>query len=199
MGMIFKPNGTSLFFKEALRKPIQIGALSPSSRSLAKAMAKWLPQHYSDWVLELGPGTGAITHSLLRRGLRPEKLVAVEISPNLTKYLSQKYPQVRILLGDALQLPLLISKSVPQAKSFQYIFSSLPLCNFPEESTEHITQNICSLLKPDGLVIQYSYRLDTLKARRLPNLSYQHSELVWFNFPPVRVSVYRANKSTNCQ
>ena len=191
--MIFKPNGTSLFFREALRKPFQIGAFGPSSPKLAAAMAKWLPEYYSDWVLELGPGTGAITRSLLKRGLHPTKLITVEISQTLTHYLAKKYPHSIVLQGDALQLVPLINRTVPQAKTFEYIFSSLPLCNFPLRATETITQNICKLLKPNGLFVQYSYRLDTLKARNLPNLNYCQSEIVWLNIPPVRVSVYQVN------
>ncbi|MGO8484702.1 SAM-dependent methyltransferase, partial [Rhizobium leguminosarum] len=37
-------------------------------------------------VLELGPGTGAITKSILGRGVRPENLVAIEYSTDFHKH-----------------------------------------------------------------------------------------------------------------
>ena len=60
----------------------------------------------SDVVLEVGPGTGALTHHLLQR---LERLVAVEIDRDLLAELTQRYsadPRLRLMEGDVLQLDL---------------------------------------------------------------------------------------------
>ncbi|MES1180853.1 MAG: hypothetical protein ABUL66_03225, partial [Verrucomicrobiota bacterium] len=66
---------STLFLREWLANPQRMGSVTPSSRQLAAAMARWLPADPESFVLELGPGTGAVTQALLARGLREEKLV----------------------------------------------------------------------------------------------------------------------------
>ena len=70
-------NDTTLFLQEWLANPLRTGAVAPSSPKLAAAMARWLPADPERYVLELGPGTGAVTAALLvyltYALLRPER------------------------------------------------------------------------------------------------------------------------------
>ena len=52
---------TTLFLQEWIANPQRTGAVVPSSRKLAAAMAQWLPSDPNSYVLELGPGTGCYT------------------------------------------------------------------------------------------------------------------------------------------
>src|SRR5580698_3568480 len=88
---------TVLFMQEWLANPQGIGAVAPSSRNLAEAMAQWLPSDPESHVLELGPGTGVVTEALLRRGLRQERLVAIEQNSNMTRMLREKFPRAQII------------------------------------------------------------------------------------------------------
>ncbi|PSR30862.1 MAG: ribosomal RNA small subunit methyltransferase A [Sulfobacillus benefaciens] len=59
------------------------------------------------WVLEIGPGPGGLTRTLLERGL---EVVAMEIDPTWSNWLSASllpgYPNVlKIVQGDALRVP----------------------------------------------------------------------------------------------
>ena len=76
---------TTLFLQEWLANPQRTGSVVPSSRKLAAAMAHWLPADPESYVLELGPGTGAVTQALLAHGLREERLVAIERNPKLAR------------------------------------------------------------------------------------------------------------------
>ena len=69
---------STVFLREWLVNPQRTGAVAPSSPQLAAAMARWLPRDSDSFVLELGPGTGAVTAALLKRGLREDRLVAIE-------------------------------------------------------------------------------------------------------------------------
>jgi len=69
MQLLAKLNSTTLFLQELVNCPRQVGAILPSSKKLAVAMARWLPPHADSYVLELGPGTGVVTQALLDRGL----------------------------------------------------------------------------------------------------------------------------------
>ena len=184
-------NGTALFLQEVMNSPRQIGAIAPSSRNLALAMAKWLPINPKAYVLELGPGTGAVTRALLEKGLAPQRLIAIEKSPKLAEHLRQHFPESIIIEGDALELDSLIVQYAPQALPLAMVFSSLPLCNFPLATAAAITQKIRMVLQPEGKFVQYSYRLSKKRARSLANLAYVTSKVVWFNLPPARVSVYQ--------
>ncbi|MGH8023816.1 MAG: hypothetical protein ACRED1_09560 [Limisphaerales bacterium] len=68
---------TALFIQEWFANPQGMGAVAPSSRNLARAMAGWLPSDPDSYVLELGPGTGVVTEALLRRGWSEEHVAAV--------------------------------------------------------------------------------------------------------------------------
>ena len=56
-----------LFWRRYLRRPLGIGALAPSSASLARAMVRVLDPKPTDTVVELGPGTGPVTEALVER------------------------------------------------------------------------------------------------------------------------------------
>ena len=58
---------SSLFLREWIANPLRTGAVAPSSPKLAAAMAHWLPSDPKSFVLELGPGTGAVTEALAQK------------------------------------------------------------------------------------------------------------------------------------
>src|SRR5437763_11185965 len=74
-------NECGTFLRESRRHFRTTGALLPSSRFLARALAAPLAVHGSPrQVLEVGPGTGSVTRAILRY-LRPEdRLDAVELN-----------------------------------------------------------------------------------------------------------------------
>ena len=61
-------------------------------------------------MLELGPGTGAVTEALLKRGLREDRLVAIERNPNLAQLLRETFPRAQIITGDAWELDDLLAQ-----------------------------------------------------------------------------------------
>ncbi len=103
-----EPAGTALFLKRWLRRPFATGAVVPSGRLLAEAMARTTrsvidgrPGH----VVELGAGTGEVTKALLAAGIAPERLVLVERDPEFATFLRRHFRGPRIVEGDAARLP----------------------------------------------------------------------------------------------
>src|ERR1700749_144939 len=127
MQLLAKLNATTLFLQELLNTPRQVGAILPSSQKLAVAMARWLPRKSDAYVLELGPGTGAVTHALLECGLREDRLIAIEQSPKMADLLRSRYSRAKIIPGDAFQLDHLLKEHAPRANRIGMVFSSLPL------------------------------------------------------------------------
>jgi len=182
---------SSLFLREWLANPQRTGAVTPSSPVLASAMARWLPRDPESYVLELGPGTGAVTGALLKRGLREDRLVAIDNNPTMVKLLRKRFPRAHIIAGDAWHLDDLLRglpQSIPQVGA---VISSLPLLNFPKEQADALAQKIRSVLEPRGRWVQYTYQIVKDRSRGGKDFRLLASKVVWFNLPPARVSVYQ--------
>jgi len=191
MQLLAKLSDTALFLQEVFNQPRQVGAIVPSSRNLAAAMARWLPDEPDASVLELGPGTGAVTQALLKQGLAENRLVAIEKSPKLASRLRQRFPQAHVITGDALDLDRLLEKHVRRVSDIAVVFSSLPLRNLEPRDATRLVNKIRAVLRPDGLLIQYSYHLGNKQASALAQFRQINSDIIWLNLPPARVNVYQ--------
>jgi len=60
-------------------------------------------------VLELGPGTGAVTDALLKYGLREDRLIGIEKNATLAKILRKRFLDAHIITGDAWDLDKLLA------------------------------------------------------------------------------------------
>jgi len=92
------------FLRSWIEKPLHMGAVMPSGRPLARTMAQYVDVDDKGPVVELGPGTGAITSALIDRGIDQRRLVLVEYNPGFCALLRDRYPQARIVQGDAYRL-----------------------------------------------------------------------------------------------
>jgi phosphatidylethanolamine/phosphatidyl-N-methylethanolamine N-methyltransferase len=182
---------STLFLREWFANPQRTGAVVPSSRQLAATMARWLPANPESFVLELGPGTGAVTQALLKRGLREERLVAIEKNPKMASLLRERFPRSHIIVGDAWHLDDLLRDRREPIESVGAVISSLPLLNFPSQQAEVLARKIRGILEPEGRWVQYSYHLGNGQLNGAMQFRLLASKIVWFNLPPARVSVYQ--------
>ncbi|MFN3494862.1 MAG: phospholipid methyltransferase, partial [Hydrogenophaga sp.] len=83
--MTFLAEG-ALFLKTWIKQPIRTGAIAPSGNALAKLITSGIEAGAGP-VIELGPGTGAFTRSILARGVAERDLVLVERSPDFARLL----------------------------------------------------------------------------------------------------------------
>ena len=81
-----------------------MGAVMPSGRCLARTMAQYVDPDAEGPVVELGPGTGAITNALIEHGVEQKRLVLVEYNPGFCALLRDRYPQAKVVQGDAYAL-----------------------------------------------------------------------------------------------
>ena len=73
----------------------------PSGRLLARTMAQYVVVDSNAPVVELGPGTGAITNALIERGIDQKRLVLVEYNPGFCALQRDRYPHAKVVQGDA--------------------------------------------------------------------------------------------------
>ena len=92
------------FLRSWIEKPLHMGAVMPSGRFLARTMAHYVDIDSKGPVVELGPGTGAITSALIEHGVDQKRLVLVEYNPGFCALLRDRYPQATVVQGDAYAL-----------------------------------------------------------------------------------------------
>ena len=182
---------SSLFLREWLAHPQRTGSVTPSSPKLAAAMARWLPSDPESYVLELGPGTGAVTQALIEHGLREERLVAIENNPKLARLLRLRFPRAHIITGDAWHLDELLRDRLEPIESVGAVISSLPLLNFPAAEADTLAEKIRAILEYGGKWVQYSYHLGNGHHKSATHFQRLASKIIWLNLPPARVNVYQ--------
>lgn len=175
------------FVERMARNPRAIGAISPASPALAEAMAAQIDFSAPGRVLELGPGTGAITKALIRRGLGPERVLAIEADPTFARMLRQRFPRLEVIEGDATDAVPIESRG-----PFNGIISSLPLLNFPAHERVGLVLELLRLLPPGAPFVQYSYGVRP-PLPRSHDVEVALADKVWRNLPPARVWVFRAH------
>jgi len=178
----------ALFTREIWANPRAMGAACPSAPALASCMASRVPLDRDGLVVELGGGTGAVTAALLKHGVPPWKLVVIERSPTLVNHLRRRFPQLRVVQGDAAQLAQLLSHD--RSRGVGGIVSSLPLRSLPPAVTRAIGHQFETLLDAGGLLVQYTYDLRGTQPGLLPYFRRRSSKIIWSNLPPARVEVF---------
>ena len=180
------------FFRSWLDNPAVAGAVSPSGRFLARMMARYVDPRKAGPVVELGPGTGAITEALLKRGIAPGRLFLVEFDPGFCKLLKRRFPGVHVIKGDAYQLSQTLRGRLRRPPAA--IVSSLPLLLKPETQRLALLADAFDCMHPDGCFVQFTYgRVSPVPRDKTSALDFhvEASPPVWLNLPPARVWIYR--------
>ena len=177
------------FIRSWIEKPLSTGAVMPSSRALARAMARYVDPQASGPVIELGPGTGPVTEALVRHGVDPARLVLVEFNPDFCRLLRARYPAATVVHGDAYRLRHLLQSYV--AEPAAAIVSGLPLVTKPLRTRLRLISDAMTLLATGAPFVQFTYAMLPPIPKKLPDVRAESSELIWMNLPPARVWVYR--------
>jgi phosphatidylethanolamine/phosphatidyl-N-methylethanolamine N-methyltransferase len=177
------------FLRSWIEKPLHMGAVMPSGRLLARTMAQYVKIDSDDPVIELGPGTGAITSALLHRGVDPKRLVLVEYNSGFCALLRDRYPQAKVVHGDAYTLRDTLWNVL--GKPASAVVSGLPLVTKPMAIRLKLIRDAFAALAPGAPFVQFTYSVAPPIPKSLPGVSTEASERIWMNLPPARVWVYR--------
>jgi len=177
------------FIRSWIEKPLSTGAVMPSSRVLARAMARYVDPQAVGPVIELGPGTGPVTQALVKQGIDPARLILVEFNPDFCRLLRSRYPQATVVQGDAYRLRRLLETYVDAPVAA--IVSGLPLVTKPLRTRLRLISDAMTLLAPGAPFVQFTYAMLPPIPKGLSGVRAEASELIWMNLPPARVWVYR--------
>ena len=177
------------FLRSWMEKPLATGAVMPSGKPLARAMAKFVDPSLDGHVIELGPGTGAVTAALVEQGVDPARLVLVEFNPTFCRLLRARYPDATVVQGDAYAIKRLLGSLLRQPAAA--VVSGLPLFTKPLKFRLRLVDDAFALLRPGAPFVQFTYAVVSPIPRSHAGATAQCSERIWLNLPPARVWVYR--------
>jgi phosphatidylethanolamine/phosphatidyl-N-methylethanolamine N-methyltransferase len=177
------------FLRSWMEKPLHVGAVMPSGRLLARTMAQYVDINSTGPVVELGPGTGAITNALIEHGVEQKRLVLVEYNPGFCALLRDRYPHAKVVQGDAYTLRDSLRNVLYAPASA--VVSGLPLVTKPMLTRLRLIRDAFLALAPGAPFVQFTYSVVPPIPKSLPGVSTEASERIWMNLPPARVWVYR--------
>jgi phospholipid N-methyltransferase len=150
-----------LFFREFVRNFHTTGAVLPSGRFLAAALARFVDQQPGEprRILEVGPGTGAVTGRIIR-GMGPsDQLDLVELNESFVRRLEGRFqsePKFQAVSDRARVLHCPVEE-LPRSQGYEVIVSGLPLNNFSVADVERILAALAALLAPGGTLSFFEY------------------------------------------
>jgi phosphatidylethanolamine/phosphatidyl-N-methylethanolamine N-methyltransferase len=185
------------FLHSFFREPASVGALSPSSRYLAKAMIQGFQLSSARTVVELGPGTGSFTGPILERIGKGTTFITMELDPHHARCLSRRFRQLIVHNDTAERLPEYLA--LHGRTDADYIISGIPWANLSIQVQQRIMDSILASISPDGIFTTFSYwHARWLPKARLFRRNLQNhfarvetSRVIWCNLPPA--FVYRCS------
>lgn len=140
------------FFLSWLQNPLTVGAVAPSGREVARLMTSGLRPGAR--VIELGAGTGTLTHAILERGVHPSDLHLIEQNEDFAAMLRRRFPQCTVVTGDAERL----ARHLQGLRgTVDFVISGLPLLLFTAARKARVLQQALTMLGRGGCIHQFTY------------------------------------------
>jgi phosphatidylethanolamine/phosphatidyl-N-methylethanolamine N-methyltransferase len=179
-----------MFLRRWLANPLQMGSIVPSSRTLCDRIVRQVRRTGDEFVLELGSGTGVISQALLAAGIPAERLIVVEIVPDMAGHLRNVLPGATVIEGDARHLKDLI----PGAWHGRIgsVVCGIPLVLLPKPEQARFIDAIEAVAPGRGF-LHYSYCVTSPLPYGHHGLRAKREEWTPLNFPPASVWRYTPN------
>jgi phospholipid N-methyltransferase len=148
-------------------------------------------------VVELGPGTGAVSALIAERLPAGGRHLAVELDPRMVEYLRASRPELEVVQGNAAHLRTLLAER--DIERVDAVLCGLPWALFDDATQAELLAGISAAVGPTGAFTTFAYLHGmTLRAARRFRGSLRAtfdevlvSATVWRNLPPAFVYVCR--------
>ena len=180
------------FFKGWIDKPKAVGSIIPTSSVTAKRMASVINAKSGLPVLEVGPGTGVITKAILKHGVKPADLYAVEYSHDFVIHLKRNYPGVHVIEGDAFDLDKALGAKA--GLTFDSVVSGVPLLNFPVAARVKYVESLLDRIPQGRPIVQLTYGPKSPVPPGLGDYTVERFDFIIRNIPPTTLWIYRRGR-----
>jgi phosphatidylethanolamine/phosphatidyl-N-methylethanolamine N-methyltransferase len=171
-----------VFLQQFFRQYHTTGSVLPSSRALARALCRFVGADpsgtahangapsvtvdavHSDVagpceILEVGPGTGAVTTQLVTRLRAEDRLTLVELNDDFVRHLQRRFETELAFkaVADRTQIMHCRLEDLSGQQRYRVIISGLPLNNFAVDKVEQILGIFQRLLGAGGTLSFFEY------------------------------------------
>lgn len=174
-----------------------VGAVAPTSAGVARKMAALGGVSMAHAIAEFGPGTGAITHSLLA-ALPPDgRMWAFEVYQPFVEHLREhvKDPRFNLLERSAAELGEVRRRDVPDG--FDAVISSVPFSLLGADLTRDIVRAVAENLRPGGTFVALQYHPTYLAPYLRESFQQVRRHVYLWNIPPTLLLVARGARATS--
>ena len=175
-----------LFLKRWAANPLQMGSVVPSSPALCRRVVGQVRRAPDEMVVELGAGTGVISRALLDGGVPADRLVVVEIVPDMIQHLRRIVPGATVVEGDARSLPDLLPHLAGRVGT---VICGIPLVLLPVAEQRRFIDAMGAIAPGRGF-LHYSYCLTSPLPARKHGLAAKREAWTPVNVPPASVWRY---------
>lgn len=199
------------------------GAVQPSSRFLARAMTAPLRRRRARdeatavRILEIGPGTGAVTRAIVAAMGPTDELVCYEINAEFVRFLENalRRDPTLCVAADRITIHNAPAQELDNSVPYDFAVCSAPLNNFDAPTIGAILQPMLGALMPEGTATLFEYAFFPAlrrvlargpSAQRLADAAAEKSRwlsrhgtgsvVVLGNLPPARVHELSPARST---
>lgn len=182
------------FFQQWLRRPKEMGSITPSSRYFARAIARNVSLTDDQVLLELGAGTGSVTRHLINAGIPAKQIVSVELDPAFQPMLNKIHPDLRVFEGDCTKIDEILAAN--QIENVGTIVCGIPMVTAPIEFQRTLFGKCFELLPEDGFILQLSYSPFSPIPHKKLGLCASVCEFVLRNIPPAHLWKFERGESS---
>lgn len=150
-----------LFLAQYIRSFRTVGAVTPSSRFLARKIVAAADVSTAQVIVEYGPGTGVFTREIIARKQPSARLVVVESNQAFYEKLMQLYSiteSVTIVHDSAERIEEILHE-YGITQPVDCIVSGLPFAALPGDVSRRILEVTARVLKPRGVFATFQYTL----------------------------------------
>lgn len=179
------------FIKHFFKDKKKIGAVSPSSKFLAKKMLQNVNYKKTKVMVELGSGTGVFTRKIVSNMADDAKLLVFELHKPFYNQLAKEFAddeRVIVVHDSAEKLRHHLEEN--GLEKVDIVLSSLPLANFKIRLIHQILSNTKEVLKDQGTYVQFQY---SLKSKKIIERFFSRVDVAFTsrNIPPAFVYTCR--------
>ena len=152
-----------VFWRQFRQAYNSTGAVLPSGRGLAVALSHFVRKGETPTsgrrILEVGPGTGAVTLQIINDMRPDDRLVLVERNEHFVSHLAERLEKISVAQAAADRISLVHAavEDLPDDEPFDVIVSGLPLNNFEVSLVEQILTKLRRLLATGGTLSFFEY------------------------------------------
>lgn len=151
------------FFREFRRNYHTTGAVLPSGAPLARALARYVRERNADAppraILEVGPGTGAVTGQIVAALGPTDRLDLVELNPSFVEILERRFEREPALVRVRERTRILHQSvdALAGPTGYDAVISGLPLNNFAVADVEMLVAALTRNVRPGGTLSFFEY------------------------------------------